>query len=194
MPLIAYVLLADHINQFEQLCPSLGMSDKNTGVKESDQKQSEIWIVGSKRYPLYCRLANVLCNEGHVTDMEVICAALLHDTIEDTATTPSELLREFGPAIRDIVLEVSDDKSITDKAERKRLQVEHAAHASHKAKLVKLADKISNLRDIVVSPPVKWSLDRRQEYFDWAKQVIDRLRGVHAGLERVFDDVYAARP
>lgn len=160
--------------------------------KHRDQRRKDIEASPYINHPI--SLANVLCNEGHVTDMEVICAALLHDTIEDTATTPSELLREFGPAIRDIVLEVSDDKSITDKAERKRLQVEHAAHASHKAKLVKLADKISNLRDIVVSPPVEWSLDRRQEYFDWAKQVIDRLRGVHAGLERVFDDAYAARP
>lgn len=159
--------------------------------KHRDQRRKDIEASPYINHPI--SLANVLCNEGHVTDMEVIFGALLHDTIEDTATMPDELLREFGAGIRDIVLEVTDDK-LLDKAERKRLQVEHAAHASHKAKLVKLADKISNLRDIAISPPVNWSLHRRQEYFDWTKQVIDRLRGVHAGLERVFDDAYAARP
>ena len=159
--------------------------------KHKDQRRKDVEASPYINHPI--SLANILCNEGHVTDMEVICGALLHDTIEDTATTSDELLQEFGPAIRDIVLEVTDDM-LLPKAERKRLQVEHAAHASHKAKLVKLADKISNIRDIASNPPAEWSLDRRQEYFDWAKQVIDRLRGVHPGLERIFDAAYAARP
>jgi guanosine-3',5'-bis(diphosphate) 3'-pyrophosphohydrolase len=80
------------------------------------------------------------------------------------------------------------------KAERKRLQIEHAAHASHKAKLVKLADKICNLRDISVSPPATWSLERQQEYFEWAKQVIDQVRGTNPHLEAAFDRAYARRP
>lgn len=159
--------------------------------KHRDQRRKDPEASPYINHPI--SLANVLCNEGHVTDMEVICGALLHDTVEDTDTTAKELLQEFGPAIRDIVMEVTDDKTLP-KAERKRLQIEHAAHASPKAKLVKLADKICNLRDIVLSPPVEWSLARRQEYFDWAKQVIDRLRGMHAGLEGIFDDAYAARP
>jgi guanosine-3',5'-bis(diphosphate) 3'-pyrophosphohydrolase len=87
-------------------------------------------------------------------------------------------------------MEVTDDKSLL-KDERKRLQIEHAAHASHKARLVKLADKICNLRDIVKSPPADWSLDRKQEYFDWAKQVIDLIRGTNAVLEKAFDQCYA---
>ena len=90
-------------------------------------------------------------------------------------------------------MEVTDDKLLS-KEERKRLQIVHAAHVSDKAKLVKLADKISNLRDVADNPPHDWSLARRQAYFDWAKAVIDRLRGVHPELEAVFDAAYARRP
>ena len=138
-------------------------------------------------------LANILCNEADVTDMNVICAALLHDTVEDTETTKEELVLEFGQNICDIVMEVTDDKTIQDKYQRKQLQVEHAAHISTSAKLVKLADKISNLRDVANDPPADWGLERRREYFDWAKKVIDQLRGVHPELEALFDQVYSKR-
>jgi guanosine-3',5'-bis(diphosphate) 3'-pyrophosphohydrolase len=117
-------------------------------------------------------LANVLANEGAVTDPVVLCAALLHDTIEDTTTTAEELTAAFGQSITDVVLEVTDDKKL-DKAVRKQLQIEHARHASKQAKLVKLADKICNLRDIAATPPADWSTERKAEYFDWAKSVID---------------------
>src|SRR5690606_2906343 len=123
-------------------------------------------------------LANILVNQGHITDIETICGALLHDTVEDTETTAEELSQEFGNAIRDIVLEVTDNKSLP-KAERKQKQINHAALLSPKAKLVRLADKIANLTDIVNTPPSDWTLDRKQEYFDWAKKVVDQLRGVH---------------
>jgi guanosine-3',5'-bis(diphosphate) 3'-pyrophosphohydrolase len=90
-------------------------------------------------------------------------------------------------------MEVTDDKRLP-KAERKRLQVEHAAGISHAAKLIKLADKICNLRDVVQDPPVSWQLSRRQAYFDWAREVVDRIRGTHAGLEALFDAAYVRRP
>jgi len=138
-------------------------------------------------------LAQVLAGEGRVTDERILAAALLHDTIEDTNTTFNELKRHFGRRIARIVLEVTDDKR-RRKHTRKRLQVEHAAQLSRSAKLVKLADKICNLRDLNHRPPVGWNKRRRREYFDWAKQVIDRLRGAHAGLERAFDAAYARRP
>ncbi|WP_459190627.1 HD domain-containing protein [Ralstonia pseudosolanacearum] len=138
-------------------------------------------------------LANVLANEAGVEDERVLMAAVLHDTIEDTETTEQELLRLFGKDVTDIVMEVTDDKSLP-KTERKRLQVEHAAHISRRAKLVKLADKVCNLRDIAQSPPADWPLERKQEYFDWAKAVVDGLRGVHPGLEALFDAAYDARP
>ncbi len=138
-------------------------------------------------------LANILCNEGHVSDIDVICGALLHDTIEDTDATAHEMEVEFGTRIRNMVMEVTDDKSLP-KPERKRLQIEHAPHISDEAKMVKLADKISNLRDIETCPPVDWSLERRRQYYDWAKKVVDGLRGVHPVLEELFDAAYAKRP
>jgi len=137
-------------------------------------------------------LANVLANEGGVTDPVVLCAALLHDTIEDTNTTADELRTMFGEAITSVVLEVTDDKSLP-KARRKELQIEHARSASPQAKLVKLADKICNLRDITATPPADWDQSRKDQYFDWAKSVIDGVRGTHAQLEATFDSVYGQK-
>jgi len=160
-------------------------------AKHRDQRRKDVEASPYINHPI--ALADILCNEGQVTDIEAICSALLHDTVEDTDTRPEELELEFGKAIRDIVLEVTDDKTLPRQV-RKQMQIEHAAHISEKAKLVKLADKISNLRDVANSPPPDWSLERRQEYFDWGKAVVDRMRGVNARLEAVFDEVYAGRP
>lgn len=138
-------------------------------------------------------LASTLAIEGGVTDLAVLCGALLHDTVEDTETLPAELEAEFGREICDIVLEVTDDKRLP-KAERKRLQIVHAAQASQKAKLVKLADKICNVRDMASYPPSTWTLERKQEYFDWAKRVVDGIREANPRLAAAFDAAYAQRP
>jgi guanosine-3',5'-bis(diphosphate) 3'-pyrophosphohydrolase len=133
-------------------------------------------------------LANVLANEGGIANLVVLCAAILHDTIEDTETSEAELLEHFGNQITSIVLEVTDDKSLP-KEERKRKQVEHASQISHEAKLVKLADKISNLRDILASPPADWSNDRKRKYFEWASEVRNGLRGSNHKLEKILDEL-----
>ncbi len=137
-------------------------------------------------------LAHLLVNEGGVHDPVVLCAAVLHDTIEDTPTTAEELRVLFGAEVAAVVVEVTDDKSL-NKQVRKELQVEHAPHLSTPAKLVKLADKICNLRDLLASPPLDWSLERRRESFDWSARVVAGLRGVHPGLEAVFDQVHARK-
>ncbi|MBD2095502.1 HD domain-containing protein [Trichocoleus sp. FACHB-591] len=155
--------------------------------KHRDQRRKDLEASPYINHPI--SLVNLLWNTGGVTDPAVIMAALLHDTVEDTATTFAELAQEFGEEVQQLVKEVTDDKSLP-KQERKQQQVEHAAHLSDKAKLVKLADKISNLRDIIASPPADWSYDRQREYFVWAKQVVDQMRGNHAPLEAVFDQVY----
>lgn len=137
-------------------------------------------------------LAHVMAHEGGVTDMDLLCAAVLHDVLEDTETTAAELTERFGPRITSIVEEVTDDRSLP-KTERKRRQIEHAAHISPSAQLVKLVDKICNLRDILASPPADWSAERKEEYFDWAAQVVAQMRGVHPELEAVFDGLMARR-
>ena len=159
--------------------------------KHRDQRRKDLEASPYINHPI--ALAHVLWEEGGVHDPAVIKAALLHDTIEDTETTPKELAARFGRKVARIVGEVTDDKTLP-KAQRKRLQVEHAPHISREAKLVKLADKISNLRDMGASAPRTWPKSRVREYFDWAKRVVDALRGVHPRLERIFDEAYSRKP
>ncbi|MEQ2189330.1 Guanosine-3',5'-bis(diphosphate) 3'-pyrophosphohydrolase MESH1 [Goodea atripinnis] len=119
-------------------------------------------------------------------------AALLHDTVEDTDTTSEELEAKFGPIVAHIVQEVTDDKRLP-KQERKRLQVEHAPHCSQQAKLVKLADKLYNLRDLNACVPVGWSAERVQEYFVWAAEVVKGLKGTNLALEEKLEELFKRR-
>jgi len=135
-------------------------------------------------------VATILATVGAVTDATVLIAAVLHDTLEDTETTPAELEDRFGPEVRGLVEEMTDDKRLP-KAERKRLQVEHAPGNSAKAKLIKLADKIANVRDVTLTPPSDWSLERRREYLDWTQDVMAGCRGVNPGLEACYDEALA---
>ena len=159
--------------------------------KHRDQRRKDKSASPYINHPI--ALAEVLSRVGGVTSPNVLAAALLHDTLEDTQTSRSELKKTFGPSITTVVVEVTDNKRLP-KQRRKELQVEHAAHISKSAKLIKLADKISNLSDIVTNPPAGWSLQRKREYFDWAKRVIDQVRGTNANLERRFDALYRKRP
>lgn len=138
------------------------------------------------------QLAHILV-EAHIEDPVVLAAALLHDTIEDTNTTLDEIEIVFGQEIAQIVQECSDDKAL-NKLERKQAQIDHAAKVSHKAKLVKLADKIANVGDIHRTPPAGWSQERKREYFDWARKVVDQMRGTNAILEARFDAEFVNRP
>ena len=153
--------------------------------KHTKQRRKDIDKTPYINHPI--SLANILAQRW-VIDENVLCAAILHYTIEDTETTAEELQEHFGEKITSIVLEVTDDKSL-EKSVRKQKQVEHAASISHEAKLVKLADKIANITDIINTPPVDWSNDRKKDYFDWAKAVVDNLRGAHQGLEKDFDEL-----
>jgi GTP diphosphokinase / guanosine-3',5'-bis(diphosphate) 3'-diphosphatase len=155
------------------------------------QRRKDVDATPYINHPL--QLAHVLMAEGGVEEVDTIIAAILHDTIEDTKTTADEIEARFGKEVAGVVLEVTDDKKLS-KARRKELQVEHAPHLSERARAVKLADKICNLRDVAASPPAGWELARKQEYFDWAKRVVDGLRGSYPKLEQAFDEAYARRP
>lgn len=124
-------------------------------------------------------------------DVDLIVAAVLHDTVEDTETTFKDITSRFGERVAALVAEVTDDKTLP-KAERKRLQVEHAAHASQGAKVIKLADKTSNLRAMADSPPRDWPEVRRAEYLAWGRRVVDNCRGANPWLEAQFDAAAAA--
>ncbi len=138
-------------------------------------------------------VANILWTVGDVHDIPTLIAAILHDTIEDTDTTPQEIQDNFGNDVLGLVMEVSDDKTLP-KTERKQKQITHSPHLSQRAKLLKLADKICNVHDMAFAPPDSWSLERRINYLQWAEAVIDGLRGVNVPLEKYFDaTLFAAR-
>jgi guanosine-3',5'-bis(diphosphate) 3'-pyrophosphohydrolase len=141
-------------------------------------------------------VAHKLKHVGSVDDVIVLCSAILHDTIEDTDTTKEELAERFGDDVAEIVAEVTDDLELKiDKSQdgnRKQQEIDHAPFLSERAKLVKMADKICNIEDLLHSPPA-WSPERRMGYFDFANQIIDGLRGTNRALEDAFDVLYATR-
>ena len=123
-------------------------------------------------------------------DVVLVLGGLLHDTLEDTETTRAELAMHFGEEVAALVAEVSDDKSLPQ-AERKRLQVAGTPHKSTRAKLLKIADKTSNLRGLMESPPAGWSEARLRDYVVWAEEVVRSCRGLNSRLEAGFDAVYS---
>ncbi|MGE0825773.1 MAG: HD domain-containing protein [Candidatus Binatia bacterium] len=135
-------------------------------------------------------VAELLTHDGNVTDLVTLQAAILHDTLEDTQTTTEELEVRFGPEVRQVVEEVTDDKRLP-KTERKRLQIEHAPGMSARAKTIKLADKISNILGIIQTPPAGWSLERRREYLNWSEQVVAGCQGANATLEKLYAETVA---
>jgi (p)ppGpp synthase/HD superfamily hydrolase len=149
---------------------------------------------GEDKQPYVNHLADVARLVAQATggrDATVVVAALLHDTIEDTGTKRSELSRVFGSRVAAVVAEVTDDKRLP-KQVRKRLQVEQAKHKSRRARIIKIADKTSNLRSLLTSPPVGWSAKRQLEYLEWSAQVVAGCRGVNLWLERQFDAAHRA--
>jgi GTP diphosphokinase / guanosine-3',5'-bis(diphosphate) 3'-diphosphatase len=170
------------MNDIKGLLDAAAFAAKKHSRQKRKGKEEEPYI----NHPL--EVANLLASVGGVDDIDVLIAGLLHDTIEDTATTAHDIESKFGSKTAGIVMEVTDDKSLP-KAERKRLQAEHAPHLSPGAKLVKLADKISNITDILDRPPANWDDQRRREYVDWGVSVVKGLRGTNAGLERHFDEL-----
>ncbi len=156
--------------------------------KHSDQRRKNAQASPYINHPI--QVAQILWDVAGVRDNTLLVAAILHDTIEDTDATPEEIKDQFGEEVLALVLEVTDDKSLP-KQTRKQLQVEHAPHKSDKAKLLKIADKISNVGDIINWPPKDWSLERRQEYLLWTEKVVAGLRGVNEKLEIQYDILLA---
>ncbi|XP_028393967.1 guanosine-3',5'-bis(diphosphate) 3'-pyrophosphohydrolase MESH1-like [Dendronephthya gigantea] len=155
-------------------------------IKHENQRRNNPQATPYINHPI--GVAYILWKEGDVTDIAVLQAAILHDTVEDTDTTFEEIEGIFGDEVRNLVDEVTDDKSLP-KQERKRLQIEHAPSTSPKAKLVKLADKLYNLRDLEKATPVNWTEQRVQEYFDWSRKVIEGLKGTNQKLEQLLDEI-----
>jgi len=159
---------------------------KFAAVKHSNQRRKNRQATPYINHPI--EVAEILWQIGGVGDMVIIAGALLHDTLEDTDTTPAEIKNLFGAEVLALVEEVTDDKALP-KQQRKRLQIESAAYKSLRAKQLKLADKICNAHDIGHSPPQGWSLQRCEMYLDWTEKVVVGLRGINPKLELHYDAV-----
>jgi guanosine-3',5'-bis(diphosphate) 3'-pyrophosphohydrolase len=158
--------------------------------KHRHQKRKDIDESPYVLHPI--AVATVLAVEGNITDETLLMAALLHDTIEDVEGVTHEVLAaHFGAELADLVKEVTDDTTLT-RQERKSLQVEHMLKASNRAKLLKIADKTCNIRDIMHTPPDGWSVERRLEYLVSSKKVVDSCRGINSTLEEVYDSTLRA--
>ena len=155
---------------------------KFSALKHQNQKRKD----GKTPYIIHpISVAMILAEIGGVDDKEILSAALLHDTIEDTDTSAQELDKEFGPRIRIIVEELTDNNQLTF-SQRKQMQIDNAPHLSKDATLVKIADKISNVSDVIENPPSEWNQKRCNKYVDWAEAVMNNCQKVNQDLENHF--------
>ncbi|MFC1509123.1 HD domain-containing protein [Candidatus Omnitrophota bacterium] len=157
-------------------------------LKHSSQRRKDKSATPYINHPI--DVAYILWEIGKVRDLDIITAAILHDTLEDTDTTAEEIDAQFGVKIRKIVEEVSDDKNLP-KEERKQYQIDHTDGLSFSARNIKLADKICNIEDLIESPPVDWSEERMIDYAVWGYEVVKKLKGTNLKLERFFEGLYS---
>ena len=156
-----------------------------SAVKHRDQRRKGPKNIPYINHPI--QVANVLIQTGQEYNTNLLVAAILHDTIEDTDTTEEEIEQLFGADIAELVMEVTDDKALYWEA-RKQLQIETSPFVTYDAKLLKIADKICNVRDLVLNPPSNWTNERKLEYLEWAGDVVEGMRGINEPLEDLFDE------
>jgi (p)ppGpp synthase/HD superfamily hydrolase len=164
--------------------PPLLKATSFAAYKHRDQKRKDVHGTPYINHPLM--VIRLMSEVGNLQYKDALVAGVLHDTVEDTDTTPEEIEELFGANVRSLVMEVTDDKDL-DKSVRKQLQIEHAPHLSPNAKVIKLADKTANVTDIGHIPPTGWSIERRLDYLDWSQKVVAGCRGANPALEMLFD-------
>ena len=170
------------MNNLERLLKAADFAAKKHKCQTRKGINGEPYI----NHPL--EVAHILASVGKVEDADILIAAILHDTVEDTETTKEDIIEMFGKNVAEMVMEVTDDKTLP-KAKRKQKQIEHAPHLSVGAKQIKLADKTNNISDILHNPPENWSDERRIDYIKWGEKVVAGLRGVNKNLENNFDEL-----
>lgn len=174
--------MSEDLADLANLLKAIEFASRKHSTQRRKDKEASPYI----NHPI--AVTHLLADTGGVTDLVTLMAAVLHDTIEDTKTTPEELEAHFGPTVRKVVEEVTDDKAL-DKAVRKQLQVDHAPRLSSRAKAIKLADKIANVQDVTDAPPAHWDSARRIAYLDYTEMVVAGCRGTNAPLEQRYDEV-----
>ncbi|MGL6228606.1 MAG: HD domain-containing protein [Culicoidibacterales bacterium] len=147
-----------------------------TAIEFARLKHLNQYRKSSGRPNYISHLFNVLERLQKISDNQNLhCAGMLHDTIEDTDTTDAELRSLFGDEIADLVLELTDDKSL-EKHVRKQIQIDSASAKSELACYICIADKLDNCTSVVFDPPHDWDIERRKQYMDWAGKCIYQYR------------------
>jgi (p)ppGpp synthase/HD superfamily hydrolase len=164
--------------------PPLLKATSFAAYKHRDQRRKDAGGTPYINHPLM--VIRLMSEVGGLDYKDALIAGVLHDTVEDTDTTPDEIEDLFGANVRSLVMEVTDDKTL-EKSVRKQMQIEHAPHLSTHAKIIKLADKTANVTDVGHSPPIGWTMERRLEYLGWSQAVVARCRGASPELEMLFD-------
>lgn len=170
----------------EELCGQLLLAVNFAAEKHKNQRRKNAEQTPYINHPL--RVAQYLAEAG-IEDVEIWIGAILHDTVEDTDTTLDEIESLFGKRTRNMVDEVTDNKTLP-KAIRKRLQISHTADISDDAKCIKMADKLHNLSSFQESVPKGWDVERIQGYFVWAKAVVENCKGINSYLEGQLDTLF----
>ena len=151
-------------------------------LKHCDQRRKD----GKTPYIIHpISVAMILAEIGSIEDPEILSAALLHDTLEDTDTSAHELDKNFGSRVRIIVEELTDNDMLTF-SQRKQMQIDNAPYLSKDATLVRIADKISNVSDVIENPPPEWNQKRCNKYVDWTEAVMNNCQKVNQDLENHF--------
>jgi (p)ppGpp synthase/HD superfamily hydrolase len=136
-------------------------------------------------------VANLLALVTNGGDAELVAAGWLHDTIEDTDTTREELAQKFSERVAALVVEVTDDRNLSQ-TERRQKQIEDAPRKSPDAKLIKIADKVSNIRARIAPQPSEAQRIDLAAYVIWAEKVVAGCRGVNTRLDTTFDEAVKA--
>lgn len=178
--------MEDNKNDYQRDLSLLFKALRFAAEKHKHQRRKDREKTPYINHPI--EVAERICNVGGYFDVNVLCAALLHDTVEDTDTSLEEIENLFGAEVAVLVKEVTDNKHLP-KAERKQLQIDHAPHLSFGAKHIKLADKTSNVKDIHRSQPPDWTDERCVEYLLWTEKVVSTIGGVNEALEADYYDV-----
>jgi (p)ppGpp synthase/HD superfamily hydrolase len=164
--------------------PPLLKATSFAAYKHRNQRRKDASGTPYINHPLM--VIRLMSEVGGLLYKDALIAGVLHDTVEDTDTTPGEIEELFGANVRSLVMEVTDNKNL-EKGARKQLQIEHSSHLSPNAKVIKLADKTANVTDIGHIPPTGWSIERRLDYLDWSQKVVAGCRGANPALEMLFD-------
>lgn len=179
-------MMGSEQNNIYRLMKSLDFA----AIKHKDQRRKDPNQTPYINHPI--GVAQIISKEANIVDTDILIAAILHDTVEDTDTTLDEIQDIFGSKIGNIVSEVTDDKALSKEA-RKQAQIDKSPFVSYEAKIVKLADKLYNLRDLERQTPIGWTEERVQEYFIWASKVCDGIRGVCKPLDSSLDKMFINR-